>query len=110
MVTFGQMQLHFEQSPTFSKHSDSLLSDDQMIQLENELMKNPKIGDVIPGSKGIRKMRFAIKGRGKRGGSRVIYVYRMVNDLIQLIDIYSKNKKGDLTKDELKKRIKEANE
>jgi hypothetical protein len=60
----------------------------------------PDAGDVIPGAGGARKLRWAAKGRGKRGGVRVIYVYVVIDARIYLLRCYSKNVRADLTADE----------
>ena len=59
-------------------------------------------GDVIPGSGGVRKLRWAAKGKGKRGGARIIYLYVVIAARIYLIRCYAKNLKADLTADEKK--------
>ena len=58
------------------------LSDDEYAVLQQSLVANPETGDVIPGSGGVRKIRWGIAGRGKRGGLRVIYFLRQRNDEI----------------------------
>ena len=57
---------------------------------------------MIPGSGGVRKLRWAAKGKGKRGGARIIYVYVVVAGRVYLIRCYAKNVKADLTADEKK--------
>jgi len=66
------------------------------------LIDHPDAGDVIPGSGGVRKLRWAGKGKGKRGGARIIYLYVVVAARIYLIRCYAKNVKTDLTADEKK--------
>ena len=62
---------------------------------------NPDAGDVIPGSGGLRKLRWRLAGRGKRGGLRIIY-YRVVStEQIYLLYVYAKNEQTDLTRDQL---------
>ncbi|MBN9558928.1 MAG: type II toxin-antitoxin system RelE/ParE family toxin [Alphaproteobacteria bacterium] len=70
--------------------------------LESELQRNPDSGDVIPGTDGIRKIRFAIGNRGKRGGGRAIYVAIKIRDTIYLLTAYAKNQKEDLTAEDKK--------
>jgi len=69
--------------------------------LVGQLEANPALGDVIPKSGGIRKVRMAGAGRGKRGGFRVIYTILIESTLLVLLDGYSKSDKDDLTDDEL---------
>jgi hypothetical protein len=66
------------------------------------LVDYPNAGDVIPGSGGVRKLRWAAKGKGKRGGARIIYLYVVVAARIYLMRCYAKNVKTDLTADEKK--------
>jgi hypothetical protein len=75
-------------------------------ELVANLVEQPEAGDVIPGSGGVRKMRWAAKGKGKRGGARIIYLYVVVASRIYLLRCYSKNAKTDLTQDE-KKRLRQ---
>lgn len=78
------------------------LGDDDLIVLQNLLLKDPKIGDVIPGAGGIRKVRIPVDGIGKRSGGRVIYIDIEVKESIYLLDVYVKNEKTDLTEKEKK--------
>lgn len=68
--------------------------------LEDEMATNPEAGAVIPGLHGARKMRFAMKGKGKRGGGRAIYVVIVLKDAAYLLLAYSKSEKADLSRDE----------
>lgn len=80
------------------------LTDEELRKLENVLIENPKAGDAIQGTGGLRKIRVAMenKGKGKRGGARVIYVDIEVKEIIYFINVYTKNEKDDLTEDEKK--------
>lgn len=78
------------------------LGEDGITKLELHLCGNPTQGKVIQGSGGIRKLRWASKDKGKRGGFRVIYYFVSADDRILLLDIYSKSVKTDLTKNEVK--------
>lgn len=66
------------------------------------LIDRPEAGNVISGSGGVRKLRWAAKGKGKRGGARIIYLYVVIAARIYLIRCYAKNVKTDLTGDEKK--------
>ena len=68
--------------------------------LENILLKNPKTGDTIAGTGGLRKIKIPIENSGKRGGGRVIYVDIQIKECIYLIDVYLKNEKANLTEKE----------
>ena len=78
------------------------MDDDAHIALQKVLVLNPSAGDVIEGTGGIRKIRVAAKGHGKRGGARVIYYHFVSDSQIALLMIYPKNEQQDLTTDERK--------
>ena len=63
------------ETPTFTRQADKLFSEEERHELIDYLAENPLAGDRIPGTGGVRKLRFAALGRGKRGGARVIYFY-----------------------------------
>ena len=73
------------------------LEDEDQRKLENEIANNPKIGDVIRGTGGLRKMRFALEGRGKSGGSRVLYVDFVILERVYLVYAYPKGEKDDIS-------------
>ncbi|MBV8165173.1 MAG: addiction module toxin RelE, partial [Alphaproteobacteria bacterium] len=64
-----------QETSIFSRRADALLSVEERAQLIDFLANNPLAGDVIEGTGGVRKVRFAAKGRGKSGGVRVIYYF-----------------------------------
>ena len=66
------------------------------------LIDHPDAGDVIPGAGGARKLRWAAKGKGKRGGARIVYLYVVIAARIYLLRCYAKNDKTDLTAEEKK--------
>jgi mRNA-degrading endonuclease RelE of RelBE toxin-antitoxin system len=86
----------------FSKRREDYLDDEAFRELQNTLLKAPKSGDVIKGTGGIRKLRFAAKGKGKRSGVRVIYYYLETKAIILLLLIYGKNQQDDLTVEQQK--------
>ncbi|NSW92879.1 MAG: addiction module toxin RelE [Firmicutes bacterium] len=73
------------------------LDEDDLLLLQKYLSENPNKGDVIPGTKGIRKLRWAAKHKGKRGGIRVIYIHFPKFNKIYLLAAYSKNQKIKLS-------------
>ena len=85
------------ETPTFSRQAERLFDEDEKSELISFLAENPTAGDVIPETGGVRKVRFAASGKGKRGGARVIYYY--LDDSIPLyaLLVYAKNEKADLT-------------
>lgn len=96
------MNRTFIRLPSFEKAWRALgLSEDEYILLENLLLHNPKAGTVIEGSGGVRKVRFAFPGKGKRGSLRAIYVDIMVDETIYMIYAYPKSAKENLSKTEI---------
>jgi mRNA-degrading endonuclease RelE of RelBE toxin-antitoxin system len=69
--------LTFIETKLFSRLLQNYLSDDEYAALQNFLVDNPEAGDLIRGSGGVRKLRWGLVGRGKRGGIRVIYYLRL---------------------------------
>lgn len=90
------------QLPKFKAEAAGLIGGDGIEALATYLIDHPDAGDVIPGSAGVRKLRWAAKGKGKRGGARIIYLYFLVAARIYLLRCYAKNVKTDLTSDEKK--------
>lgn len=72
-------------------------SDIQADAIEREIAENPEAGDVIPGLRGLRKLRFRLGNRGKRGGGRAIYYLVLAEDTVILLTAYAKNEQTDLT-------------
>ena len=90
------MNLQFIESPVYSDQIDDLLSPEEHRQLQLQLLEQPERGDIIKGAGGLRKLRCAGSGRGKRGGIRVIY-YLWRGDTAFLLFAYPKNQQEDLT-------------
>ena len=88
------------ETPTFSRQASKIFSEDKKRELIALLARNPLMGDEIPGTGGVWKLRFAIAGRGKRGGARVIYYYLDETMPIYALLAYAKAAKTDLTPDE----------
>lgn len=82
---------------SFSKKAAKILEKEETEALRAYLLQYPDKGDVIPGTGGIRKLRWAASGRGKRGGARVIYFYHVVGTTIYLMGCYTKNEQTDLS-------------
>lgn len=78
------------------------LSDKELVELEIALCSNPKLGKVVQGTGGLRKLRWAVPGSGKRGSVRVVYVDFAVYEKLYLISAYTKNEKNDLSDSEKK--------
>ena len=95
------MKRTFIELPIFRSRWKAMgLNDDDLARLQQELLEDPKVGPVMQGTGGVRKMRFAFEDRGKSGSARVIYVDFEVYDKIYLITAYPKNEKDNLTKEE----------
>ncbi|MFV0576300.1 MAG: type II toxin-antitoxin system RelE/ParE family toxin [Vibrio sp.] len=100
------MKSVFIESSIFEKYRDEYLSDDEFRYFQAELMSNPKSGDVIQGTGGLRKIRLPGRGKGKRGGFRVIYYFLDEKRRFYLLTIYRKNEIFDLTPEQ-KRQLKE---
>lgn len=72
-------------------------STEDVARLERSLASNPLVGDVIPGLRGVRKVRFRLGGRGKRGGGRAVYVAMVGDEVVVMLLAYAKGDKSDLT-------------
>ena len=92
----------FVETPTFTKRILQYMEDADYSALQVHLAGHPDAGKVIPGSGGIRKIRWAGSGRGKRGGLRVIYYWWVAADRISMLLIYPKNEQDNLSVDEVK--------
>lgn len=93
----------FVELPIFrSRWKEMQLTDDDLKRLQEELLADPKVGAVMRGTGGVRKMRFAFEQRGKSSSTRVIYVDFEVYEKIFLITAYPKNEKDNLTDSERK--------
>ncbi len=92
--------LHFIETPLFSKQINKLLDDDNYLELQLNLINNPEQGDLIQGTGGVRKTRWALSNKGKSGGVRIIYYYMDNNGIFFMLLAYPKNKKISLTAQE----------
>jgi len=93
--------VEFVRFPTFEKTAADLLSEADILELELALATHPTAGDLIPGGRGLRKLRRPAKGHGKRGGARVIYYHVSSEHLILLIVAFAKNTQEDLDRKQL---------
>lgn len=83
--------MEFIEATAFTKHVHDYLSDDEYHGLQNYLLRYPEAGKIVPGSGGVRKVRWRMAGKGKSGGVRVIYYFKKQDDEIWLLTIYSKS-------------------
>src|SRR3989337_1690186 len=86
----------FIESSAFERICPVYLDDDEYAELEQFLMQNPEAGRVVPGSGGVRKLRWARPGMGKRGGLRVIHFVRYEPNEFWMLTIYARAKRDDV--------------
>ena len=90
------------ETSVFTRQVQKLLTDDEYRELQMGLSQRPDMGRVIVGSGGLRKVRWNVRGRGKRGGARVIYYWAVREDQLLMLLIYAKSQQEDLTPDQLR--------
>ena len=92
--------------PAFTRAAKKLLSAEDIVEFKSYIRLHPMVGDVIAGTGGFRKVRWAVGGKGRRGGVRIIYFFITNTGQIILFEVYAKSAKDNLTqaeKIELKK-------
>jgi hypothetical protein len=85
------------ETKAFTARITGLLSDDEYRALQLELVQRPEAGKVIREAGGLRKLRWSLPGRGKRGGARVIYFWHPLSETLLMLFAYPKNERDDLT-------------
>lgn len=95
----------FIETRVFSKRIAGLMNDEEYSEFQAELAHNPEKGPVIQGTGGLRKVRWGLKGKGKSGGLRVIYLYMRARSHVHLAFAFAKDQSDDLTSDQ-KKQLK----
>lgn len=98
----SQRTITIYEFPDFIKRIKKLLKPVELKELREHIAMYPEAGDIIPGTGGLRKMRWAAGGKGKRGGARVIYYYHVADFEILLLAVYVKNEQEDLTTEDKK--------
>ena len=86
----------------FTRRINDLMNDDSYRMLQVKLISDPEKGSVIPGSGGLRKVRWKLEGQGKRGGLRVIYYWAVSRSKIVMLYVFPKNVHGDLSKEQIR--------
>jgi len=101
--------MEFVEAPAFTRHLPDYLDEDGYRELQTGLANHPEHGDLMPGTGGFRKLRWADprRGKGRRGGLRIIYYYFLSDQQIWLLTIYDKDEAADLTSKE-KKGLRDA--
>jgi hypothetical protein len=91
--------MEFIEAPAFTRHLSDYLNDEGYREMQAQLAGHPELGDLMPGTGGFRKARWADarRGKGRRGGLRIIYYYFKSEDQIWLMTLYDKNEAADLT-------------
>lgn len=99
----------FIETNEFTRKWEQLgLTDENLRKIENHILENPQIGKIIKGTGKLRKVRFALPSRGKRGSTRVCYVDFLLHETVYMITAYAKNEKENLSqreRNEIKKAI-----
>ena len=90
------------ETPIFTKRIQELMTDDEYRLLQAHLVNRPDVGKIMPGSGGLRKLRWSAGGRGKRGGIRVIYYWFVSKDIVLLLYVFPKSERDDLTTEQLR--------
>lgn len=86
-----------KETTTFTRRIQKVLDNESYRLLQSHLLHTPDAGDAIQGSGGIRKIRWAPSGSGKRGGARIIYYWALNADTILMLFAFAKNERSDLT-------------
>jgi hypothetical protein len=85
------------ETPIFTKLINETMSDDEYKELQEALVIKPDLGVLIKSSGGLRKVRWSVDGRGKRGGVRIIYYWMTENEQLYMMYIFPKNTQENLT-------------
>lgn len=85
------------ETPEFIRRIDKLMDDDERAALVLYLAGNPTAGDLIPGTGGVRKLRWGLEGRGKRGGARIIHFFHNPHLPLFLLTAFAKNERTDIS-------------
>jgi mRNA-degrading endonuclease RelE of RelBE toxin-antitoxin system len=94
--------MRFVETPIFTPAVEDLLEEESYRSLQLTLLLRPATGAMIPGSGGLRKIRWSLKGKGKRGGCRIIGYWDEPSETFCMLYAYGKNEQEDLTVDQLR--------
>jgi hypothetical protein len=89
------------ETPIFCRQVAAALDDEEYRLLQLHLLQHPESGVIIPGSGGLRKLRWGLPGRGKRSGARIVYYCRTATGRLFLLFLFPKNERSDLTRAQL---------
>jgi hypothetical protein len=102
-IPYNNLMRTVIESPTFQKQADKLWAEEERLDFIEWIAKNPLAGDVIPNADGARKVRWTVKGQGKRGGVRVVYFNLSEQGVIYLLTLYQKSDKENISPNEIKR-------
>jgi hypothetical protein len=88
------------ETPEFIRRADELMTEEEREAVIGYLASHPTAGALVPGAGGIRKLRWGLEGRGKRGGARVIYFFASSDVPLFALTMFAKNERADLTQDD----------
>lgn len=86
----------FVELPIFSRFAADYFTDAELAEMQIALAKTPTLGDVVPGTHGVRKLRWSRQGAGKRGGVRILYYVQDVQGRIWLLTVYAKSARENI--------------
>ena len=92
------------ETPTFQKQVAKVWTEAERLEFIAWIAANPTAGDVIPGADGARKVRWAVQGKGKRGGARVVYFNLSEAELVLLVAVYAKADKTNILPNEIERK------
>ena len=92
------------ETPTFQKQVAKVWTEAERLEFIAWIAANPTAGDVIPGAEGARKVRWAVQGKGKRGGARVVYFNLSDDELVLLVAVYAKADKTNILPNEIERK------
>ena len=92
------------ETPTFQKQVAKVWTEAERLEFIAWIAANPTAGDVIPGADGARKVRWAVQGKGKRGGARVVYFNLSDDELVLLVAVYAKADKTNILPSEIERK------
>ncbi|MDH5557172.1 MAG: type II toxin-antitoxin system RelE/ParE family toxin [Alphaproteobacteria bacterium] len=84
----------------YLRRAERLLTEEERTACSELIARDPACGEIMQGTGGVRKLRIALDGRGKRGGGRVVYYFHNESIPVFLLDVFAKNEKSNLTKAE----------
>ena len=92
------------ETPTFQKQVAKVWTEAERLEFIAWIAANPTAGDVIPGADGARKVRWAVQGKGKRGGARVVYFNLSDDELVLLVAVYAKADETNILPNEIERK------